>query len=130
MDRIIDIRLTDTIGLNPVRNGYQFAGVEQLFCEPQISYKSFAEAVAAVDVETQHGMAVWPRRRSLDDDIVFRVQIDLVAAVCIFEELKEQVREDLSQNGGIVWSRYKHEYQLNKQARQDAIAMRPDDHNR
>lgn len=113
MSRSVVSRLAGETGLSPVTNDHPFDGVEYLYFEPELSYESFAEAVARVNANTEYGMVVWSCGRSGDGHFV--------AAVQVFDALKERAEEKLAEHEGIAWEMYEGEYQSNERAGRDAI---------
>ncbi|MFB6233572.1 MAG: hypothetical protein ABEH61_04870 [Haloarculaceae archaeon] len=113
MSRSVVSRLADETGISPVTNDHPFDGVEHLYFEPELSYESFAEAVARVNANTAYGMVVWSCGRSPDGRFV--------AAVQVFDALTERAEEKLAENDGIARDTYEGEYQSNERADRDAI---------
>ena len=118
MNRTIVSRLADETGLSPVTNDHPFDDIEHLYFEPELSYESFAEAVARVNAAKEYGMTVWSCGRSSDGHFV--------AAVQVFDALEEHAEEKLEENDGI--DTYESDYQSNERAARDTITTaRPED---
>jgi hypothetical protein len=113
MSRSIVSQLRDETGLSPVTTEYRFDGLQHLYFKPELSYESFVEAVARVNADSAYGMAVWGCGRSTDEH--------LVAAVQVFDALKEQADLKLEETDGISWGEYSGDREATKRAERDAI---------
>ena len=113
MNRSVVSRLTEETGLSPVATEYRFGGLQHLYFEPDLSYESFAEAVARVNADSAYGMAVWGCGRSADGH--------LVAAVQVFDALKERADVKLEETEGVGWGEYSGDREATKRADRGAI---------
>lgn len=98
MSRSVVSRLSDEIGLSPVTSEYRFDGIQHLHFEPELSYTSFAEAVARVNANTSHGMVVWGCGRSANGH--------LIAAIQVFDALNEQAETKPAADDEVSWGEY------------------------
>lgn len=113
MNRSVVSRLADETGLSPVTTEYRFDGLQHLYFEPDLSYESFAEAVARVNADSAYGMVVWGCGRSTDGH--------LVAAVQVFDALKERADVKLEETEGVGWGAYSGDRESTKLAERSAI---------
>jgi hypothetical protein len=113
MNRSVVSRLTDETGLSPVTTEYRFDGLQHLYFKPDLSYESFAEAVARVNADSAYGMAVWGCGRSADGH--------LVAAVQVFDALKERADVKLEETEGVGWGEYSDDREATKRANRSVI---------
>jgi len=113
MNRSVVSRLAEETGLSPVTTEYRFDGLQHLYFEPDLSYESFAEAVARVNADSAYGMAVWGCGESADGH--------LVAAVQVFDALKERADVKLEETEGVGWGEYSGDREATKRAERGAI---------